>query len=99
MIERLLRPLTELSGVMSVHLVERDGFVVYSSGPPAGSDEIERWQALVQSSTNDATTTLVMEHGYLILSPVAPRTLAVKCDRSTNLGLARSTINEVRWPA
>lgn len=99
MIERLLRPLTELSGVMSVHLVERDGYVVYSSGPPAGSDEIERWQTLVQSSSSDATTTLVMERGYLILSPVAPRTLAVICDRSTNLGLARSTINKLQWPA
>ena len=99
MIERLLRPLTELSGVMTVHLVERDGFVVYSSGPPVGSDEIERWQTLVQSSSNDATTTLVMEHGYLILSPVESRTLAVICDRNTNLGLARSTIKELQWPA
>ena len=68
MIEGLLRPLTDLSGVVSVHLVDRDGFVVYATGPTAGSDEIERWRTLVQSSANDATTTLVMENGYLILS-------------------------------
>ena len=99
MIEGLLRPLTDLSGVVSVHLFDRDGFVVFATGPTAGSDEIERWRTLVQSSANDATTTLVMENGYLILSPISPRTLAVKCDRSTNLGLVRRTINELRWPA
>ena len=99
MIEGLLRPLTDLSGVVSVHLVDRDGFVVYATGPLAGSDEIERWQSLVQSSANDATTTLDMENGYLILSPVSPRTLAVKCDRRSNLGLVRRTINELQWPA
>ena len=99
MIEGLLRPLTDLSGVVSVHLVERDGFVVFATGAKAGSDEIERWQMLMQSSANDATTTLVMENGYLILSPVSPRTLAVKCDRRSNLGLVRRTINELQWPA
>ena len=99
MIEGLLRPLTDLSGVVSVHLVDRDGFVVFATGRPAGSDEIERWRTLVQTSANDATTTLVMENGYLILSPVSPRTLAVKCDRLSNLGLVRRTINELRWPA
>ena len=99
MIEGLLRPLTSLSGVVSVHLVERDGFVVFAAGTTAGSDEIERWQTLMQASANDATTTLVMEHGYLILSPVSPRILAVKCDRSSNLGLVRRTINELQWPA
>ena len=99
MIEGLLRPLTDLSGVVSVHLVERDGFVVFATGTKAGSDEIERWQMLMQSSANDATTTLVMENGYLILSPVSPRTLAVKCDRRSNLGLVRRTINELQWPS
>lgn len=99
MIEGLLRPLTDLSGVVSVHLVDRDGFVVFATGPAAGSDEIERWGTLVQTSANDATTTLVMENGYLILSPVSPRTLAVKCDRRSNLGLVRRTINELQWPA
>ena len=99
MIEGLLRPLTDLSGVVSVHLVERDGFVVFAKGPTAGSDEVERWQTLMQASANDATTTLVMENGYLILSPVSQRTLAVKCDRSSNLGLVRRTINELQWPA
>ena len=99
MIEGLLRPLTDLSGVVSVHLVDRDGFVVFATGPAAGSDEIERWRTLVQTSANDATTTLVMENGYLILSPVSPRTLAVKCDRRCNLGLVRRTIDDLHWPA
>lgn len=98
MIEGLLRPLIVLSGVVSVHLVDRDGFVLFASGPVAGSDEIERWQTLVHTSPSETTTTLVMEHGYLILSPVPPRTLAVKCDRSINLGLIRQTIKELQWP-
>ena len=99
MIEGLLRPVTDLSGVVSVHLVERDGFVVFATGVTAGSDEIERWQTLMRASANDATTTLVMENGYLILSPVSPRILAVKCDRRSNLGMVRRTINELQWPS
>lgn len=99
MIETLVRPLTDLSGVVSTHLLERDGFVVFSSGLQAGTDEIERWQALLATSAADATTTLVMEDGYLILSPVSSRTLVVKCARSCNLGLVRGTINGLQWPA
>ena len=99
MIETLVRPLTDLPGVVSTHLLERDGFVVFSSGVRAGTDEIERWQTLLATSAADATTTLVMEDGYLILSPVSPRTLVVKCERSCNLGLVRRTINGLQWPA
>ena len=99
MIETLVRPLTDLPGVVSTHLLERDGFVVFSSGVRAGTDEIERWQTLLATSAADATTTLVMEDGYLILSPVSSRTLVVKCERSCNLGLVRRTINELQWPA
>ena len=99
MIETLVRPLTNLSGVVSTHLLEGDGFVVFSSGVQAGTDEIERWQTLLAASDADATTTLVMEDGYLILSPVSSRTLVVKCERSCNLGLVRRTINGLLWPA
>lgn len=99
MIEALLRPLSDLSGFVSAHLIERDGFVVFSKGPSAGTDEIERWQALIATSPADAMTTLVMENGYLILSPVALRILVVKCERRCNLGLVRRTMSGLQWPA
>ena len=79
--DALLRPLADLPGVVSVHLIDPDGFVVQTNGQPAGTDEIERWQSLVQTADKEAMTTLVMEQGYLILAPVSLRTLAVKCQR------------------
>jgi len=98
-IDALLRPLADLPGVVSVHLIDPDGFVVQTNGQPAGTDEIERWQSLVQTADKEAMTTLVMEQGYLILAPVSLRTLAVKCHRTTNLGAIRRAIKNLEWPA
>ena len=98
-IDALLRPLADVPGVVSVHLIDPDGFVVQANGQPAGTDEIERWKGLVQTADIAAMTTLVMEQGYLILAPVSHRTLAVKCQRTTNLGAIRRTIKNIEWPA
>ena len=102
MIEEALRQLTYTAGVQAVHLLEEDGYVIYSHGEETAesvSGEFTRWQTLLQTAEKKSMITLVMEQGYLVFDTVGPRILVVKCTRDANLGALRATIRGVYWPA
>ena len=101
MIERGLQDIVALRGVASVLLVEEDGFVVYRTEPDDSDDTltISKWLEVTRTVEAQATITLVMERGYVVLKPVARRTLMVSCERNVNLGAVRKVLDELDWAA
>ncbi len=99
MIERGLQDIVALRGVASVLLVEEDGFVVYRTEPDDSDDTltISKWLEMTRTVEAQATITLVMERGYVVLKPVAHRTLMVSCERNVNLGAVRKVLDELDW--
>ena len=98
MIEGAMRQLTSIEGVQTVHLLEEDGFVVYSHGEDnvgGISGDFTRWQTLLQTTEKKSMITLVMEQGYLVFHMFGPQILVVKCTRNANLGALRATIRSV----
>ena len=101
MIERGLQDIGALRGVASVLLVEEDGFVVYRTEPDDSDDTltISKWLEMTRTVEAQAVITLVMERGYVVLKPVARRTLMVSCERNVNLGAVRKVLDELDWAA
>ena len=101
MIERGLQDIVALRGVASVLLVEEDGFVVYRTEPDGSDDTltISKWLEMTRTVEAQAVITLVMERGYVVLKPVARRTLMVSCERNVNLGAVRKVLDELDWAA
>lgn len=99
MIERGLQDVIALRGVTSVRLVEEDGFVAYRTDP--GEEDaplhISKWLDMTKTVDAEAIITLVMERGYVVLKPVARRTLMVSCERHVNLGAVRRVLEELDW--
>ena len=101
MIERGLQDVVALRGVASVLLVEEDGFVVYRTDSENRDDpmHISKWLEMTRTVDAQAVITLVMERGYVVLKPVASRTLMVSCERNVNLGAVRKVLDQLDWAA
>tara|TARA_B100001248_G_C27239731_1_gene388806 strand:+ start:235 stop:540 length:306 start_codon:yes stop_codon:yes gene_type:complete len=99
MIERGLQDIVALRGVTSVLLVEEDGFVVHRTDSEDSNDmlQISTWLEMTRTVDQQAVITLVMERGYVVLKPVARRTLMVSCERNVNLGAVRKVLDELDW--
>ena len=74
--------------------------MVQTNGQPAGTDEIERWQSLVQTADKEAMTTL--GDGATATSsshPFHSEPWLSNANERSNLGAIRRAIKNLEWPA